>query len=355
MPRPRLSAEALAPEAPKRARLKLPDPAPSLADEYESSCEFLPSGSTLLDQVLGGGWAQSRIINLVGDRSSGKTLLAIEACANFAAKFKAKDICYAEAEAAFDSNYAKSIGLPDGVHFLTEEEQFDTVEGWYEHFKGWLTKRKSNQGPCLYILDSMDALSDDAEMKREIGEGSFGAAKAKKLSELFRRIVRLAQKKQCTLIVISQLREAIGVMFGEKHRRSGGKALDFYCSQIVWLAERGKIKQKVRGKDYTIGLNVLARTKKNKVGIPFRDANLTIIFSYGVDDEISMLDWLKEQKAENLIVMEPKACREAIMECRKNGERDALADISDDLKAAVRKRWRQIEKQLAPTMKKYGA
>lgn len=349
--RPRLET---APAKPSKPKIDLPAPALE-EEEYESSCNFIPTGGTMLDYALGGGWAEGRIINIVGDRSSGKTLLAIEACANFVmAGYKPKDIRYAETEAAFDDNYAKSIGLPDGIQFLTEEEEFDTVEGWNNDITAWLKKRKSNQGPCLYILDSMDALSDDAEMEREIGKDSFGASKAKKLSEMFRRLVRLLKRKNCTLIVISQLREAIGVMFGEKHRRSGGKALDFYCTQILWLYERGKIKKKVRGNDYVVGLNVLARVKKNKVGLAHREVPQSIIFSYGVDDEVSMLDWLKGQKATNLLALDEKECLAAIETCRKEGMRDALEDVRDDLKAAVKKRWKQIEKQLAPTMKKYG-
>lgn len=358
---PRLNLAQPAEEKPRRAVLlsSAPPPkghnnGPALDDEpdYESTITFLPTGSTLLNLVLGGGWAMGRIANIVGDRSSGKTLLAIEACVNFALLHGAKNIRYAEAEAAFDDGYARSLGMPEGVIF---PERFDTVEAWFADLSTWLKARKSNQGPCMYILDSLDALSDDAEMARDIDNGAtYGGNKAKKLSEMFRRIARLAERKKCLLFVISQLRDNIGVMFGEKHKRSGGKALDFYCSQILWLAERGKIKRKVLGQERVVGLKVKAMTKKNKVGTPFRDAEMEVIFSYGVDDETSMLEWLKVQKATGGLALSYEECLAAIISCRKNGERDALADVTEDLQRIVRKRWRRVERELAPTMKKYG-
>jgi len=94
--------------------------------------------------------------------------------------------------------------------------------------------------PLLYILDSLDALSDEAELGREITKGSFGT-KAKQLSEIFRRLVVKMKKKNIQLLVISQIRDNVGVMFGKKQKRMGGKALDFYAVQVIWLAVVKKI------------------------------------------------------------------------------------------------------------------
>src|SRR5206468_8961680 len=109
---------------------------------------------------------------------------------------------------------------------------------------------------------------DDAEQKREIDDGSYGANKAKKMGELFRRLVADLEEANVLLIVVSQLRDKIGVMFGEKQTRTGGRALDFYASHIVWLAEIGKIKKTIQKVERVIGVNVRARVKKNKVGLP---------------------------------------------------------------------------------------
>src|ERR1019366_4415396 len=98
-----------------------------------------------------------------------------------------------------------------------------------------LDKTKPGQ-PGLYILDSLDALSDRAELERKIDEPSFGAGKAKQMSQLFRRLIRKINKTDVAVIIISQIRDNIGVRFGDKTTRSGGHALDFYASQVLKLA-----------------------------------------------------------------------------------------------------------------------
>ena len=142
------------------------------------SLQFISSGCKLLDCVLGGGWVLGRIANIVGDRSSGKTLLAIEACANFARQYSKGNIYYREAEAAFDVRYAETLGLPtDRVDF---SDSFHTVEDMFED----LTKVLESESKAgLYIVDSLDALSDRSELKRDMDKGSYGAEKAKQMSE----------------------------------------------------------------------------------------------------------------------------------------------------------------------------
>lgn len=342
---PRAPEPVIKASPPRRA------PAAPAPVEIEASTKYTTSGSTLLDLVLGKGWAQSRVVNIVGDKSSGKTLLAIEACANFVLAYGPGNIRYVEAEAAFDADYAKLIGMPDGIELMTE---IRTVQQFAADLDAFLDSRTETSPPCLYVVDSLDALSDTAEMEREIDKGNFGAAKAKFLSEMFRVRISAIAAKKCTLFIISQLRDKIGVIFGEKHQRSGGKALDFYASQVVWLAEVGKIKKTVLGAERVIGMRVKARTKKNKVGTPFREAELTIFFSYGVDDEISMLDWIKQHKCENLLALSEKETRAAVLQCRKERDREGLRDLHQDIASSVAHHWARIETLLAPTMSKYG-
>ena len=312
---------------------------------------FIPSGSTLLDCVLGGGWAEGRVANIVGDKSAGKTLLAIEACANFAKKHPAEHIAYRESEAAFDMDYAHSMGMPVGVDW---SEEVRTVEDMDKDLAKWLASKRSSE-PNLYVLDSLDALSDDSELEREIGTASYGMAKAKAMSEMFRRRAAELRAKRCTLIIISQIRDKIGVTFGETKTRSGGRALDFYASQVVWLSEIQKIKRTVTGVDRIVGVHVRARNKKNKVGKPFRETDFTILFNYGVDDGSSMLDWIKKNKGEkhlNGTSLDDYAT--TLKRARIDKERDVVNGIERELADICKARWAEIEEALEPPMSKYG-
>ena len=310
------------------------------------SCDFIPTGSTILDCSIGGGWATGRVFNLVGDRSSGKTLLAIECFANFARLFgNNARMRYGETEAAFDTDYAEQLGFPSTV--TKPKDPLRTVEEWYADLDTFTQK----PGPSLYILDSLDAISDDAEMKRDLDAGTFGATKPKKISELFRRLNRQLSASNCTLGIISQVRANIGVMFGEKQTRSGGKALDFYSSQIVWLSQTGKVEKTIREQKRVIAIEVKSKCKKCKVGNPFREAEFPIIFGYGVDDEQSMIDWLMKIKA--LSKEEGDASKKELDRIKKVGDKAALQTVRKYLVERTKTEWAMLEEALAPKMRKY--
>ena len=321
------------------------------ASDYFSE-DYISSGSFLLDLALGGGWCRGRVANVVGDKSSGKTLLAIEACANFAKRFEEDNIRYAESEAAFLDAYAAKIGMPPGAHLTDETNRIETVEQLYEDLSAFLQDR-AGKTALLYVLDSLDSLSDAAELEREFGEGTYGTGKAKAMSEMFRRLVGDLRDKDCLLFIISQVRDNIGVTFGETKKRSGGKALDFYASQVLWLAETGKIKHTVRGVERVTGSHVRARCKKNKVGTPFREVDIDIVFSYGVDDESSMIEWLKKNKGLDLLDLSDKEARKRLDDARQARDRAAVVDIRDRLQAAVYEHWMAIEADLEPPLPKY--
>jgi recombination protein RecA len=135
--------------------------------------QFIPSGCTVLDLALGGGgWARRRISNIVGDRSTGKTLIAIEMAANFALSEPKGNIRYREAESAFDDKYAAALGFP--VERVDRGEPIDTIDDLFEDMSKVIEGAK---GPELYIVDSLDALSDRDEMERAIDKGSYCAIK----------------------------------------------------------------------------------------------------------------------------------------------------------------------------------
>lgn len=318
-----------------------------------SGVQFFSSGCTLIDCVLGGGWAVGRVANVVGDRSTGKTLLAIEACANFARTFDTGRIRYAEVEGAFDKPYAEALGLPlDRIEFAETEDgsTIFTVEDWFEDLNAWAQELTEDQHG-LYILDSFDALSDRAELKRDIDEATYGGNKAKQSGQVFRRVVQLLNQKQITLFIISQTRDKIGVTFGEKHSRSGGRALDFYASQALWLAQITKFKKTIKGVERPIGVKIKAKCKKNKVGLPFRECEFDLMFGYGVDDVSTNVAWLQSIKRLDVLGLDSdKAVKAYFKDVSERDSAKERAQIADKVKGI----WYDIEKDFIPTKRKYG-
>jgi RecA/RadA recombinase len=394
-PRAKLDPEAILP----RSRAKLEGRKDQASDYFagdKPGIEFVSSGCATLDAVLGGGWALGRVANIVGDKSAGKTLLAIEACANFHRQYPDGKIRYNEAEAAFDESYAAALGMP--VHVVDfagrpvdpkDEEKHaelsaimadrlvddrvkektavqikrlenkgvgkasNTVEALHDDIVFTLD---SNRGkPILYIIDSLDALSDEAEQGREIGDSSYGGSKPKKMGEMFRRLVERMEGQRMLLIVISQLRDKLNVTFGEKQTRSGGRALDFYASHVVWLAEVGKIKKTVQKVDRIIGVDVRARCKKNKVGLPFRECSYPILFGYGIDDLTANVEWLiSVGKDERLADIDMSKAGYAIrINKLRNEGGDEVRQIRAKLNALVVEEWANIERNFLPLSRKY--
>lgn len=375
------NANKVKPKAKAKVPAK-PSPSEEKVGNYftkeDKDVEFIPSGSTMLDCVVSGGWALGRIVNIVGDKSAGKTLLAIEACANFANKYPDGQIWYNEAEAAFDEGYAEALGLPvEHVYFVNQNDPKEvhvsakikegketlevndsnhTVEGLFEHLNAVCSYHQEHGiKNGLYIIDSLDAFSDRAELEREIDKGTFGQNKAKKMSELFRRLVRKIEEAHLTVIVISQVRDNIGVSFGPTKTRSGGRALDFYASQVVWLAESGKIKKTIGGVERVVGVNVKAQCKKNKVGIPFRECAYPIEFGYGIDDILSCAEWLssvKDPMSETEWKFTASGFKRAVTTIKKKPD-DEFFDISSAVAKHCKKRWMEIEEGFMPVRRKY--
>ena len=355
------SATTTEPEIKPRGRARLA-PAEGEASSYfanveeKSNLQFVSSGCAVMDSSLGGGWVLGRVANIVGDRSSGKTLLAIEACANFHRTYPEGMIRYAESESAFDEKYAEALGMPIEAVDFGQDKEMRTVEDWYNDTVAFLDAREKDKRPGLYILDSFDALSDDAEMSREIDKGSFGANKAKKSGELFRKLIDRIEKLDVLLIVVSQIRDKLNVTFGETKTRSGGKALDFYASHIVWLAEIGKIKKTMQGVDRIIGVNVKVNVKKNKVGLPFRQCAYPIIFGYGIDDLTANVEWLLEVGREELL-KDRLGMSKAGYKVRINNLRDKggeeVREIRATLTKLVKQEWQKVEQGFLPKSRKY--
>lgn len=303
--------------------------------------KFFSTGCTLLDCVLGGGWARGKVINVVGDKSSGKTLLAIEASANFVRCVPKGLVDYDEAEAAFDPAYARTLGLPEDRLLLVDSVH--TAEALFQQIEVLLKSDEEH----LLIVDSLDALTDEAEVKRDIGDASYGAAKAKIMSEGFRKLIREMNRSKLTLFVISQIRDKIGaVAFAKKVQRTGGHALDFYCSQVLWLYETGKIKKTVGGIERAIGMNIKARCEKNKVGMPWRECEIPVIYGFGMDDKTAALDWLA--------TAQPLAMRRIRDDITKDNWKRHMPNLDRArIGQVVREVWDDVERKFAPETRKY--
>jgi recombination protein RecA len=325
--------------------------------------EIISTGIDLFDLVLGGGFGIGKIVNLVGDKSSGKTLLAMEFIAYcrhvLGKKFR---WFYDDAEAGFSFNSEQLYGFE-----LIPANQIcsSTIEEFAVNFKRHISSLRKGE-TFVYVLDSLDAMSSIEELKRDkedtkkleeaidneedVGkiklQGTYGMERQKKLSQFFRTRVSELRGKRVILIIISQVRTNINVMFGEKYIRTGGKALDFYASQIIWLAEVCKQRKKNR----VTGITVKVRCKKNKLGKPFRECLLDIVFDYGADnvssnvkfqfDLITPLGKEKERIDVSFDGQDFKSINQIIEYIEKNGYQKQLSEL-------VRGKWHEIEDSIS--------
>lgn len=283
------------------------------------SVEFLSSGCATLNLALSGkgkdgGWARGRVVNVVGDGSSGKTLLALELAqwclkniktikSKIYSKVKKIQIVYLNAEGVMDFPLAKMYGedFKKNIEWKTNE----SIEAMGRDYIDRLNNLKKGEF-LLYIIDSWDALKSTADNKRfaksvqdnKEMEGSFNLDKQKYASNFFSYVCSLSEKKlkDSTLFIVSQVRTKIGVSFGKKTYRAGGKALDFFTHQVAWIREKEKLRKTKLGEKRVYGIKSEVKIERSKVAKPFREANFTILYDYGLDDLSSMIDYLWGKK-----------------------------------------------------------
>jgi protein RecA len=258
--------------------------------------KLISTCSTLLNIALSdtpdGGYALGKIVNIIGDSSAGKSFLlwTMFAEAIYSNQYGDYEIIYDDAERALEFDIHKLFGSKVEETVITDIRS-DTIEDFHDNvIKSLGDKKKCNK--IIYGLDSFDALTSDDEIERDIRKGSYRMEKPKMSSEILRKIVGKIDDTESLVIIISQTRDNIGVTFGSKKTRSGGKALKFYSTHEIWLAIEGHIKRSER----EVGVNVIAKVSKNKITGKQRTVRFPILYDYGVDDLKSCLDFLIEEK-----------------------------------------------------------
>jgi RecA/RadA recombinase len=280
------------------------------------SNRLIPTGIPPLDLCLSdsssGGFLAGTVSNIVGDSHAGKTILALTCLAEVAqlSKFENYSLVLDDAERANSFDMRKLFGekLVKRIEPPRSLDNQPCYSRTVEEFQAHMKMRLDEGNPFIYVLDSLDSISCDAEkdrieeeVKRTLDgkepKGTYGMEKAKKMSSLFRVLNSDIATTKSHLIVISQTRSNVNAMaFAKQRKRSGGDALDFYCHHIIWLNYMGKIPRELtrQGKKIKqiVGSNVQAVVEKNKLTGKRGIAKFKVYPSYGIDSIASSIDFL---------------------------------------------------------------
>ena len=299
-----------------------------LGDRAAVDVAVIPTGSLTLDMALGiGGYPKGRIIEIYGPESSGKTTLTLHAIAEV--QKQGGTAAFIDAEHAIDPVYAKNLGVNIDELILSQPDS--GVQGLE------IAETLVRSGAIdLVVVDSVAALVPQVELDGEMGDQQMGL-QARLMSKALRKLSGVMNKTDCTIIFINQLREKIGVMFGNPETTTGGRALKFYSSVRVEIRRSEAIKNGTE----IVGNKVNIKVVKNKVAPPFKSTSVDIIYGKGISRDGEVLDLAVEKDIVDKSGAWYAYKGEKIGQGRENAKRyltehpDIMNEITEAIKASL--------------------
>ena len=297
-------------------------------DKAELNVDFIPTGSLALDVALGiGGLPKGRIVEIYGPESSGKTTLALHVVAE--AQKRGGEVAFVDAEHALDPTYARALGVKVEDMLISQP---DTGEQALE-----ITEALVRSGAIdVIVVDSVAALVPRAEIEGEMGD-SYVGLQARLMSQALRKLTGAIGKTNTIVIFINQLREKVGVMYGNPEVTTGGRALKFYSSDVRRI-------EALKNGSEIIGNRTRAKVVKNKMAPPFREAEFDIMYGEGIAHEGELIDL-----GVKLDLVQKAGSWFSMGETRIGQGRDAAKkylkenpDIAEQLEADIRKNFDKL-------------